>query len=69
MKIEKAVKILTKEIRKDEDLRQSYKANIAMAFIDECNNTNGFYNTSYKRLHEAANKAAERFLNNWCRKQ
>lgn len=67
MEIAKAVKALTKAIREDEGLRISYKANIAMAFVDECAGATGFENVPYDTLHEAANEAAERFLNNWCK--
>lgn len=66
MRIKKAVKTLTNAIKNDPDLRQGYRANIAMAFVDECYDTIGFKKVPYKRLHLAANAAAERFLNNWC---
>ena len=66
MKISKAVKKLTESIKKDPDFRMGYQANIAMAFVDECNGSTGFENVPYDTLHQAANEAADRFLNNWC---
>ena len=60
------VKLLTKAIKDDPDLRMGYQANIAMAFVDECKGTIGFKNIPYDTLHQAANNAADRFLNNWC---
>jgi len=62
-----AVKLLTKAIKEDPDFKLGYIANIAMAFVDECEGASGFENVSFDTLHEAANKAAERFLDNWCR--
>lgn len=67
MEIGKAVKSLTKEILKDADFMRVYQSNIAMAFVDECNGAVGFKNVPYDTLHQAANKAASRFLNNWCK--
>lgn len=61
-----AVKILTDELKKDEDLRMGYRSNIAMAFVDECNGSPGFENVPYDALHTAANAAAERFLDILC---
>jgi len=66
MKISKAVKILTTAIKNDPDLRQAYRANIAMAFVDEVNGQPGFEEVPYDTLHQAANEAADRFLSNWC---
>ena len=60
------VKLLTKAIKKDPDLRMGYQANIAMAFVDECNGQPGFKDVPYDTLHQAANNAANRFLDNWC---
>ncbi len=66
MKISKAVKKLTEAIKKDPDLRFGYQSNIAMAFVDECRGSGGFEEIAYDTLHNAANNAADRFLNNWC---
>ncbi len=66
MKLSKAVKIVTKAIEQDPDFRMGYQANIAMAFVDECKDTVGFEDMPYDILHQAANKAADRFLTNWC---
>ena len=66
MKISKAVKKLTEAIKKDPDFRMGYQANIAMAFVDECYEAVGFENVPYETLHQKANNAADRFLNNWC---
>ena len=66
MKISKAVKKLTEVIKKDPDIAMAYRANIAMAFVDECRGSGGFEEVPYNTLHQAANDAADRFLNNWC---
>lgn len=62
MTTKESVEKLTSELRNDPDFWESYKANIAMAFYDEAKQANW----EYVDLHEVANKAAERFLNNWC---
>lgn len=67
MNVSKAVKVLTKKIREDENFRLVYKANVAMVFVDEYFSTPGFENAPYDVIREIANKAADRFLNNWCR--
>jgi len=66
MDFSEAVKMVTKTISKDEDLMQGYKANIAMAFIDEVRDHMQF-EEDYEQLHMLANKAADRFLKNWCK--
>ena len=66
MKISKAVKVVTKAIKKDPNFRIGYQANIAMAFVDECKDSIGFENVPYDNLHMRANEAADRFLTNWC---
>lgn len=53
-----AVQILIKKLKEDEDYRQTWIANIAMAFKD-CYDED-------KTFHEIANKAADSFLNNLC---
>lgn len=54
-----AVEVLQKNLTGDEDYRQGWKANIAMALYDEVGNTsiNGDLD-----LHDMCNKAADRFL-------
>lgn len=69
MTTEDAVDKLTKELKSDSSLRDSYKANIALAFIDECNkwrDDNDRDTIPAKAFYEIANKAADRFLNCWC---
>jgi len=68
MTTKEAVKKLTTELKSDEDFRKSYQANIAICFIDECNewrDKNEKENIPSKAFHEIANKAADRFLNLW----
>ena len=59
-----AVKILTRALNDDLNFRETYKANIAMAFYDE------FVEQAQPNhgldIHDIANKGAERFLNQWC---
>jgi len=68
MKVEEAVKILTTALKEDEGFRESYKANIAMAFKDEYARKKIDKNyVNSNDLHEIANKAADNFLNLWCK--
>jgi len=63
-KLEKAVKTLCKELRKDPDYFRSYQANIAMQFKDEYSRKRK--NKKYLNnddIHEIANDAATSFLN------
>ena len=64
----KAVKKLQKELKEDLQLREGYKANIAMAFYDEYEDAmnNGVPQVKHLTLHKISNKAAERFLVNFC---
>jgi hypothetical protein len=68
--LEKAISIITNEIKNDVGYRESWKANIAMAYKD-CEH---WYKqeTSKKQLnkedkHIIANNAAEHFLNLFCK--
>lgn len=61
-----AMAILRKHLRDDEGYRQTWVANIAMMFKDECNDFSGSVNTM-DGLHYIANKAAERFIDNLLR--
>lgn len=54
MKTQDAVKHLTSELKEDAGFYESYKANIAMAFVDEFNPD--------RSIHQNANDAADRFL-------
>ncbi len=65
---EKAVKTVTRVIKNDKELFESYKANIAMAFKDEFAKAKiekNYINSD--DLHKIANKAAKNFLDLWCR--
>ena len=62
-KFSKAVKIVTKSIKEDEDLRRAYVANIAMAFYDECNRKG--LGIAHNILHDVCNTAAEHFIDVW----
>ena len=66
MRIKKAVRILIKELRKDEGYYHSWQSNIAMAFKDK------YYSYKKKKnkrwlnqrdIHEIANESAKNFLN------
>jgi Tfp pilus assembly protein PilF len=63
MNVQKAVKTLTKALRKDSDFYQSYQSNIAMAFQDEVNRNN--IDIDYDKLHKISNNAAINFMNMW----
>ena len=63
--LESAVWTLTDHLKADPDLWLAYKANIAMAFVDEMRAS--LHNTEdYLYLHKKANAAAERFLRLLC---
>jgi hypothetical protein len=67
-KFSKAVQTVTNEIKNDAELKESYKANIAMAFKDEYARRRlekNYVNST--DVHEIANKAAENFLDLWCK--
>tara|TARA_R110000796_G_scaffold126793_9_gene241825 strand:+ start:3949 stop:4200 length:252 start_codon:yes stop_codon:yes gene_type:complete len=74
MKIEDAVKTITKAIKEDVDFRETYKSNIAMYFKDEVeksgvhspNPENHSILMTREMLHKIANKSADNFLDNWC---
>jgi hypothetical protein len=64
----KAVQTVTNEIKNDNELKEGYKANIAMAFKDEyARRRKEKSNINYSDIHEIANKAAENFINLWCK--
>ncbi len=66
MRIQKAIKILIKELKKDKEFYYGWQSNIAMAFKDK------YYNYKKKEkkrwlnmedLHKIANESAKEFLN------
>jgi len=71
-KLSKAVKILSKKLRKDPELFYAYQANIAMQFKDEYSRRRKEKNYDYlnnEEIHEIANDAAKSFLNLLIKKQ
>lgn len=63
-KVAKAVKTLTKALKKDPSFFNAYQANIAMQFKDEYarkRRTKSYMNS--QDIHKIANKAAQSFLN------
>lgn len=62
--VSEAVKTLTDELKKDPGFRETYKANIAMAFYDEYQNQSSRFVPH--NLNKICNDAADRFLENWC---
>lgn len=66
-KLQDAVKTLIEALKIDEDYRNGWKANIAMAFKDEFYRINpDLKSTSEYELHIIANKASDNFLNLLC---
>ncbi len=59
LELHAAVNVLIKALKEDADYYQSWKANIAMQFQDECarKEKGGVYN-----WHEISNTAADNFL-------
>lgn len=67
MTTKEAVEKLTTELKNDPGFRETYKANIAVAFQDEYDYFYKKYNgVTRADIHQISNQAAERFLNNWC---
>ncbi len=71
MKTPEAVKVLTDALKSDKGYRESWKANIAMSYID----SERWYRERVKKAsnalngedkHKIANEAAEYFLNQLC---
>ncbi len=71
MKTEEAIKVLTDALKNDPSYRESWKANIAMAYIDN----ERWYRDKVKKApnalngedkHKIANEAAEYFLRLLC---
>jgi hypothetical protein len=64
-KISKAVKVLKKSFRKDEDYRNAWVANIAMSFVDAYNcrlQKTKKKTLSVEERHTVANEAADNFI-------
>jgi hypothetical protein len=59
----KAVELVSKQLRNDEDYRRGWVANIAMQFVDEIARLPKKTYLSKTIIHQAANKAAENFIN------
>ena len=59
MTTKEAIDHLRKVLKEDESYRQTWVANIAVAFQDEFH-----YSRKHSGIHEISNKAAERFLSN-----
>jgi hypothetical protein len=60
-KVRDAIAVLVSELKKCEGYRYSWRANVAMAFVDE-------FDSHHRHLgvHAIANKAADRFLDMLC---
>lgn len=66
MNIQKAVEKIQETLKGDKEYREVWKANIAMAFVDEWNTNETFQQSEqqYSDIHKLANEAADRFLDN-----
>ena len=66
MNIQKAVEKIQETLKEDKEYREVWKANIAMAFVDEWNTNETFHQSEqqYSDVHRLANEAADRFLDN-----
>lgn len=65
MKLETAINTIKKALKEDKGYRESWKANIAVAFQDEFGNwrdNNAGINASNEDIHKISNIAANRFL-------
>lgn len=69
-----AVDTLIEALKTDPSYRESWKANIAMSFVDAAANKQRKKRENWRSaplnrrdIHEAANEAADRFLTNLCR--
>lgn len=57
--IKKELAVVTKALKRDKGLYFCWQSNIAMAFVDACQDA-GI--KQHKKIHTAANKAAKAFL-------
>lgn len=64
MNIQKEVEKIQETLKEDKEYREVWKANIAMAFVDEWNTNETFQQSEqqYSDVHKLANEAADRFL-------
>lgn len=62
MAVRKEITAIINLIKKDSGYRESWKANIAMAFYDEFRRTPSSKRTNLKAIHKIANKAADNFV-------
>jgi hypothetical protein len=65
MRVQKAVKVLTKALKDDPGFYLSYQSNIAMAFQDEWDRQAKLHPLETADVHKVANNAAKNFLNMW----
>jgi len=63
MKTQDAVRQLCKDLKKDDGLYITYRANIAMAFKDEFSRQSKNGRVNKTQLHNISNQAADNFLN------
>ncbi len=63
-----ALAVVTKTLREDEGLFQSYQSNLAMAFHDECKRSRKV-RVSRANLSQISNQAATTFLRVWINEQ
>ncbi len=68
-KLQTSIEVLTDALQNDEQLYESYKANIAMAFVDRFAQHKRENKTklSNKDIHTIANEAADNFLKLLCK--
>ncbi|MEK6829118.1 MAG: hypothetical protein AABY15_03245 [Nanoarchaeota archaeon] len=62
---EDAAAILSQAMEENKELRESYKANIAKAFYEECKKNQVDDDLPLEHLAKIADKAADNFLNSW----
>jgi len=69
MKLQKAVKTVTDNLKTDKAWWESYQCNIAMQFYDEyCRHVEktGKRYVNHKDLMKISNTSADNFLRSWC---
>jgi hypothetical protein len=65
--VSEAQDIVARAIREDENLFQSYRANISASFLEECRKCPGI-RASRSNLEKISTKAATNFLNFWVKR-
>ena len=63
-----ALAVVTKTLREDDGLFQTYQSNLAMSFHDECKRSRKV-RVSRANLHQISNQAATNFLRLWVNEQ